>query len=82
MQVKDIIQRSNSPWASPIVLVTKKDGTTRFYVDYRKLNEVTKKDAYPLSQIDMMLDTLAGSQWFSTLNLVSGYWQVEVAKMD
>ena len=51
-------------------------------MDYRKLNEVTRKDAYPLPCIDMTLDTLAGSSWFSTLDLVSGYWQVEVAEAD
>ena len=83
MQEKDVIQRSSNPWASPIVLVTKKDGSTRFCVDYCRLNEVTQKDAYPLPQIDMTPDMLlAGAQWFGTLDLVSGYWQVEVAKGD
>ena len=82
MQEKDVIQQSSSPWASPIVLVKKKDGTTRFCMDYCKLNNVTRKDAYPLPRIDSTLDTLSGSRWFSTLNLVSGYWQVEVDEKD
>ena len=51
-------------------------------MDYRKLNSVTKKDAYPIPRIDDMLDTLAGSHWFSTLDLVSGYWQVEMSQQD
>ena len=51
-------------------------------MDYRKVNNVTRKDAYPLPRIDTTLDTLAGSQWFSTLDLVSGYWQVEVHETD
>ena len=80
MLQKDVIQPSCSPWASPIVLVQKKDGSTRFCVDYRKLNSVTRKDAYPLPRIDDTLDTLYGSRWFSTLDLASGYWQVELAK--
>jgi len=75
-----IIEESSSPWSSPVVLVTKKDGTTRLCVDYRKLNDITKKYSYPLPRIDDTLNTLAGSRWFSTFDLKSGYWQVEVHK--
>lgn len=73
-----IIKKSQSPWTSPVVLVKKKDDKWRFCIDYRKLNNVTKKDAHPLPQIDDMLGTLGGAKWFTTLDLASGYWQVEM----
>ena len=73
------IHKSHSPWASVVVLVQKKDGGLRFCINLRKLNNQTVKDAYMLSQINETLDSLQGSQWFSSLDLKSGYWQV---KMD
>jgi len=80
MQRNGVIQPSSSPWASPIVLVRKKDGTLRFCIDYRALNSVTKPDPFPLPRIDDLLDQLGKSQYFSTLDLAAGYWQIKVDK--
>ena len=82
MLEQGVIQQSNSPWASPIVLVKKKDGKFRFCVDYRKLNAATKRDAHPLPRIDDLLDSLQGSTMFSTLDLRSGYWQIGMSPED
>ena len=74
------IRPSNSPWASAIVLVRKKDGRLRFCIDLRRLNNRTIKDAYSLPNIESILDSLIGAQIFSTLDLKAGYWQVEMAE--
>lgn len=60
----------------------KKDGTLRFCVDFRKLNQITKKDSYPLLRVDHSLDALGGAKYYSTLNLTYGYWQVTPAEKD
>ena len=72
------IQKSSSPWASAVVLVRKKDGSLRFCIDLRKLNARTIKDAYSLPRIDETLDCLGGATIFTSLDLKSGYWQVEM----
>ena len=82
MLQKGVIEPSISPWSSNIVLVTKKDGSTRFCVDYRKLNAVTKKDSYPLPDIRQCLDALADSAWFSCMDINAGYWQIGVKPED
>ena len=74
------IRRSCSPWASAIVLVRKKNGKLRFCIDPRKLNSKTLKDSYALPRIEQTLESLADAMVYSTLDLTSGYWQVEMAE--
>lgn len=70
------IRPSKSPWCSPIVLVTKKDGSVRFCIDFRKLNDITVKDVHPLPRISDLLEALSGAKYFTTLDAASGYWQI------
>src|SRR5947207_603078 len=82
MLQQGLIERAKGPWASPVVLARKKNGKLRFCVDYRALNKVTKKDEYPLPRIEEMLDSLGGSTYFTSLDLASGYLQVEMEPDD
>ena len=78
----NLIQPSTSAWGVPVVLAMKKDGTIRFCTDYRKINAITKKDVYPLPRIDDTLDELSGKRYFTSLDLASGYWQLELSNDD
>lgn len=75
-----IIEPSRSAWSSPIVIVKKQDEKSRFCIDFRRVNEVTERDACPLPQITATLDKLRGARYLSTLDLKSGYWQVPLAR--
>ena len=79
MLEKGVIVPSKSPFSSPIVMMPKKDGSNRMCMDYRKLNYLTVKDAYPLPRIGQTIDALQGARVFSSLDLASGYWQIPVA---
>ncbi|EYC18252.1 hypothetical protein Y032_0028g1760 [Ancylostoma ceylanicum] len=76
LEKRDIIEKSHSDWAFPIVLVEKKDGGIRLCVDYRELNKRIRQDSYPIPTIDAILQSLAGKKYFTTLDLCSGYWQI------
>ena len=77
-----VIEPSSSAWASPVVLVRKKDNSVRWCIDYRKLNDITIKDAYPLPRIDLCLDCLSSAKIFSTMDLQSGYFQLQLDDRD
>src|SRR6185295_7203012 len=82
LKEQNLIVSSYSPWTSPALVVGKANGKFRLVIDYRQLNKVTKPDAYPLSKIFDMLDALAHSKYYSTLNLTSGFWQVRMNAQD
>jgi len=82
MLEQDAIQESSSSWTSPVILVKKKNSETQFCVDYRKLNRITRKNCHPLPRIDDLLDSFQGSTCFTTLDLASRYWQIEVDSTD
>lgn len=76
MPEKRIIKSGHSPWLSLVVLEGKKDRSLRFCDDYHNLNAVTQFASYPLPRIDKTLDHLSEAQWFTTLDLISGYWKI------
>ena len=78
----DLIEPSSSPWSFPVTLVRKKDNTWRFCIDFRRLNAMTMKDAYPIPRIDATLDQLGEASIFTSLDLRSGYWQVAITPED
>ena len=77
-----VIQESMSEWASAPVLIRKRDGSVRWCIDYRALNNVTIKDTFPLPLVEGCLDTLSGNIWFSKLDANSAYWQVKISESD
>ena len=77
-----VIQPSESPWSACPVLVTKPDGSVRWCVDWRKLNNITVKDSYPMPRVDECIEALEGCCWFSSLDLQHGYWQIPMRKED
>ena len=79
---EDLISPSNSPWAAPIVVVRKPDGSIRSCVDYRQLKSKTVKDAYPIPRIEEAIDNMSKAKYFTTLDLAAGYWQVGLTNAD
>ena len=75
-----VIWPSQSPWCNAVVLVHKKYGGLRFCINFRRLNSRTKKDAYPLPRMQETMESMVGAQFFSTMDLKSGFWQVKMAK--
>lgn len=82
MEKQGVVKPSRSAYASPVVLVRKKNNEWRFCVDYRKLNELVKDDPYPLPLIQDILSYLNGCQWFTTLDMNAGYWQIPIKEED
>jgi len=73
-----VIEQSSSPWSAPIVLIPKPDRTYRFCVDYRRLNNITVSDSFPLPRIDDLIDTVGKAKFLTKIDLSKGYWQVSM----
>ncbi|CAB4439835.1 unnamed protein product [Rhizophagus irregularis] len=82
MLKEGIIQESYGSWSSPVVIVDKKTGDKRFCIDFRKINQMTITDTYPLPRIDDLLEKFRIAKWFTTIDLASGYWQIEMGEKD
>ena len=78
MEKLGIVQKSNSPYAAPILIVPKKDGTDRFVTDFRKLNQQTQRENYPLPRIEDLIYMASNAKYYSSLDLLSGFWQLEL----
>ena len=78
----DVIEPSKSPWAAPVVLAPKPDGSQRFCVDYRELNKLTIRDSYPLPRMDECIDSLGEAKVLTTLDCNSGFWQIPIRESD
>jgi hypothetical protein len=76
MESQGLVESSISPWTTPVVLAKEKDGTHRLYVDYRRLNDATESEAYPMPNLNRLIRQFRGAKVFSVLDLKSGYWQV------
>ena len=80
MLADGVVQPSINPWSSPVVITRRKDGKPRFCVDFQRLNNVTKRDSYPLPQVNATLDKLRGARYPSTIELKNGYWHVPLTE--
>jgi len=79
---REVLQRSQREWASPVVLIPQPDGSPRICIDYRQLNERSVRDSYPLPRMDDCLDSSGDAQFFSTLDCSAGYWHIPIAEED
>ena len=80
MYQNGFIEPSNSPWCSPCHLVPKPDGSNRFVTDFRKVNDVTRKDSYPLPRVDLLIDEVGNAKYVTKLDLMKGYWQIPLTE--